>query len=120
LKPCLNLSDTELDLAIEYTWLDPTLPIRNMDETTYTVSLASPAIYTVKAYRVGNVLDVLDESNEWCVDSHEGVVSGCRRKPWTMRRPWRLGGAYPVDKEIAIIQTPQHTQQVRRYAYGVG
>lgn len=74
LKNWPSLVDAELDLTLEYTWLNHLLPLAGVDETTHTATLASPAVYTVRGYRVENVLEVLDEPGEWCVDSREGCV----------------------------------------------
>jgi len=69
-----NLADVELDLALNYTWLNHLLPLAAVDEATKTATLASPAVYEVRGFRVENVLDVLDEPGEWCLDTQEGRV----------------------------------------------
>ena len=64
-----NLADIELDLILEYTWLNHILPVGAVDETSHRVTLASPAVYTVRGYRVENALHELDEPGEWCVNT---------------------------------------------------
>ncbi|GAH44743.1 unnamed protein product, partial [marine sediment metagenome] len=80
----LDVEHAELAIVPHYPWAMSVLPVERMDPETRTVEVAVPGTYPLDQPTFGrfpegsawieNVLDVLDEPGEWCVDRKAGKL----------------------------------------------
>jgi hypothetical protein len=79
LKNWPNPEDVEIDLIPQYYWQNQTLPLKQVDETTRTATLAVPppayAVCEGNPFRAENILEGVTRPGRWALNTRTGALT---------------------------------------------
>jgi hypothetical protein len=74
-----NAADVEINLIPQYTWQNQIIPLKRVDETAGTATLAAPlpayAVFPGNPFRVENVPEGVTRPGTWSLDTRTGTVT---------------------------------------------